>query len=86
MMGFIEDMETETIEQRILRFKYQAKIFLENRIPTFIKDIYGTYYSCIILECGELKIHVRCFKGKLIGQEPKIYWAEIAEIHEHNGM
>lgn len=76
-------MDTETSEQKIIRLKEKAKIFLNNNIKTFIKDIYNNYYFCYIKEIYSDWIIVENFKGQRNGEITRILLVDILDIQEY---
>lgn len=73
-------MDTETIKERIERWKILADIFLKENAKVFVKDIYDNWYFCNIIFNGEDSIHVQNFKGKRKLEKDRIYWANVTKF------
>jgi len=69
-------MDKEIIE----RIQEKAKIFLDNDIPAFIKDIKDNYFFCDILFVGEIYLMIYDFKRK---EKFKLYWQDILVFDEY---
>jgi hypothetical protein len=76
-------MATETITEKIERFKLKAELFLREDIRAFIKDIYDNYHFCDIILVGEDYLMIQFFKGSRKGERLRIFWGDIIEISEY---
>lgn len=76
-------MDTETSTQRIERLTEKAKVFLNNNIKTFIKDVYNNYYFCYIKEIYSDWIIIENFKGQRNGEITRILFVDILDIKEY---
>lgn len=80
-------METETIRERIERYKIRAELFLKNNIKAFIKDVQDNYYFCNILKVnGGDSISIKHFKGKRKDIEKEIYFVDIVKFVEYKDL
>jgi len=79
------DMVTETVAQKIERFKLRAELFLRKEGPVFIIDSMNNWHSCYILDINEDDIKVKEFSGKLTGQINEINWVDIIKFEEFRG-
>ena len=76
-------MESETITEKVERFKAKAELFLKNDIKVFITDIYENYFFCDILLVGEDHILVKGFKGKRKLEKDRILWFDVVKLEEY---
>jgi len=76
-------MGTNTVTEKIERFKLKAELFLKEDIKAFVKDVYDNYHFCDILLVGEDWLMVKHFKGKKEGEKVRILWADILVLDEY---
>lgn len=76
-------MNTETIKERIERYKIKAEVFLENNIKAFIVDVEDTYYFCNIIFVGDKKIYIQHFKGKKKDEKERLFYVDIVKLVEY---
>jgi len=76
-------MGTNTVTEKIERFKLKAELFLKEDIKAFVKDVYDNYHFCDILLVGEDWLMVKHFKGKREGEKVRILWADILVLDEY---
>jgi hypothetical protein len=76
-------MNTDTITEKIERFKFKAELFLKEDMRAFIKDVYDNYHFCDIVLVGEDWLVIQHFKGKREGEKLRILWADILVLDEY---
>ena len=76
-------METESIKEKIERYKIKADLFLKSKIKTFIKDTLDNYYFCYIIFAGDECIYVQHFKGKKKYEKERIFYVDIVKFVEY---
>lgn len=76
-------MSTNTVTEKIERFKLKAELFLKEDIRAFVKDVYDNYHFCDILLVGEDWLVIKHFKGKREGEKVRILWADILVLDEY---
>ena len=67
----------------IKELKERAKIFLNNKIKIFVKDIYDNFYFCEIKEISGEFLIVSNFAGSRNGTDTRVLWLDITEIQEY---
>ncbi len=75
-------MVTETVTEKIERFKLRADLFLKENTKSFIVDARDDWHFCYITKINENNIEVAEFTGKLAGQESVINWVDIIKFDE----
>jgi len=77
-------METESIKEKIERYKIKAELFKKENLEAFIKDTLDNYYFCYIIFAGEDRIYVQHFKGKKKFEKERIFYVDIVKFVEYN--
>ena len=75
-------MESETVKEKVERFKAKAELFLKKDMKVFITDIYQNYFFCDILSVGEDYILVQGFKGKRKLEKDRILRLDVVKLDE----
>lgn len=77
-------METETVTERIERWKNLAESFVEDNTSAYIRDDLNSFYFAKILLVGETKVSFQCFgPEKKAGINFTLRWAEIIKFTEY---
>ena len=74
---------TDTITERIERFKVKAEIFFKNELDCFVIDIYNNYYFCKIINIDNDFLYIHNFKGKRNGEDDRLVWSDIIKLDEY---
>ena len=73
-------MDTETIREKIERYKIKADLFLKNNLKAFIIDIQDNYYFCNVIKVNEDSINIKNFNGRREDIEEEIYFVDIIKF------
>ncbi len=73
-------MVTESIQDKIERYKIRAEVFFKDGVRSFIVDYLDNYYFCDVLEVTENSISVKNFKGRKEGLTETIYFVDIVKF------
>lgn len=74
-------METD----KLTKLKDTADFLMNNEIPTFIRDIFGTWYFGYIVLVGDLRLTIDNTEGKRKGLRDYLIWTNIDYIDEKKG-
>ncbi len=74
-------METEQLK----KLKNTAEFLMDNKIPAFIKDIFGNWYFGYIVLVGDLRLTIDNTEGRREGLRDYLIWSNIDYIDEKKG-
>ena len=75
---------TDTINEKIARWKQAADIFLKQNLSVYVKEISNEFYFGHILFVGEESITLQCFGPSFKnGKKFTLYWPLIVDFDKY---
>lgn len=71
------------MNDKVIRFKAKAEVFLNTKTKAFIVDADNNFYFCDIIFVGDVYCEVISFAGNRNGEKNRLYYVDILRFEEY---